>query len=149
MKKYILYILIFFLPQCVMGQKKAISQARDFVKSGSSLDNAEKLMTDLLKDSTNRSNEKVWLTLFEAQQKQYDQGNEKLYLKQKYDTASLFNLTKRMFATLEGLDSLDMKPDAKGRIKFKYRDHSAELLNQYRPNLYFGGLYFIKKQNYL
>lgn len=54
-----------------------------------------------------------------------------------------------MFATLEGLDSLDMKPDAKGRIKFKYRDHSAELLNQYRPNLYFGGLYFIKKQNYL
>lgn len=58
MKKYILYILIFFLPQCVMGQKKAISQARDFVKSGSSLDNAEKLMTDLLKDSTNRSNEK-------------------------------------------------------------------------------------------
>lgn len=149
MKKYILYILIFFLPQCVMGQKKAISQARDFVKSGSSLDNAEKLMTDLLKDSTNRCNEKIWLTLFEAQQKQYDQGNEKLYLKQKYDTASLFNLTKRMFATLEGLDSLDMKPDAKGRIKFKYRDHSAELLNQYRPNLYFGGLYFIKKQNYL
>ena len=149
MKKYILYILIFFLPQCVMGQKKAISQARDFVKSGSSLDNAEKLMTDLLKDSTNRSNEKIWLTLFEAQQKQYDQGNEKLYLKQKYDTASQFNLTKRMFATLEGLDSLDMKPDAKGRIKFKYRDHSAELLNQYRPNLYFGGLYFIKKQNYL
>src|SRR5574344_3111227 len=95
MKTYILYILIFFLPQCVMGQKKAISQARDFVKSGSSLDNAEKLMTDLLKDSTNRSNEKVWLKLLEAQQKQYDQGNEKLYLKQKYDTASLFRSEER------------------------------------------------------
>ena len=68
MRKYILYMLIFFLPQCVMGQKKAISQARDFIKSGSSLDNAEKLMTDLLKDSTNRDNEKIWMTLFEAQQ---------------------------------------------------------------------------------
>lgn len=149
MRKYILYILIFLLPQCVMGQKKVISQARDFVKSGSSLDNAEKLMTDLLKDSTNRDNEKIWLTLFEAQQKQYEQGNEKLYLKQQYDTTSLFNLTRRMFATLEGLDSLDMKPDEKGRIKFQYRDHSAELLNQYRPNLYYGGIYFIKKHDYL
>ena len=118
MKKYILYILIFLLPQCVMGQKKVISQARDFVKSGSSLDNAEKLMTDLLKDSTNRDNQKIWLTLFEAQQKQYEQGNEKLYLKQQYDTTSLFNLTRRMFATLEGLDSLDRKPDEKGRVKF-------------------------------
>lgn len=148
MKKYILYILIFLMPQCVLGQKKVISQARDFIKSGNSLDKAEKLMADLLKDSASRDNEKIWITLFEAQQKQYDQGNEKLYLKQQYDTASLFNLTRRMFATLEGLDSLDMKPDAKGRVKLKYRDHSLELLSQYRPNLYNGGVYFIKKQDY-
>jgi hypothetical protein len=132
-----------------MAQKKTISQAKDFIKSGKSLDKAEQLMMDLLKDSANRKNEKIWLTLFEAQQKQYDEGNEKLYLKQQYDTASLFNLARRMFATLEGLDSLDMQPDEKGRVKPNYRDHSADVLNQYRPNLYNGGVYFIKKQDYV
>lgn len=131
-----------------MGQKKIIAQAKDYIKSGKNLDKAEVLMADLLKDSVSRKNEQVWLLLFEAQQKQYEQGNEKLYLKEKYDTAALFLTGRRMFTTLEGLDSLEMIPDAKGRVRLKNRERSAEVLNQYRPNLFNGGVFFLKKQDF-
>ena len=131
-----------------MGQKKIIAQAKDYIKSGKNLDKAEVLMADLLKDSVSRKNEQVWLLLFEAQQKQYEQGNEKLYLKEKYDTAALFLMGRRMFATLEGLDLLEMIPDAKGRVRLKNREHIAEVLNQYRPNLFNGGVFFLKKQDF-
>ena len=147
MKKILICVFI-CLPLIAWGQKKTMTQVKDYIKSGKNLDKAEKLMTDLLNDSSSRGNEKVWLLLFESQRKQYDQGNEKLYLKEKYDTTALFLVGKRMFDTLEGLDSLDRLPDARGKVKLKYRDRSAELLNIYRPNLFNGGVFFMKKHDF-
>ena len=147
MKKILICVFI-CLPLIAWGQKKTMTQVKDYIKSGKNLDKAEKLMTDLLNDSSSRGNEKVWLLLFESQRKQYDQGNEKLYLKEKYDTTALFLVGKRMFDTLEGLDSLDRLPDARGKVKLKYRDRSAELLNIYRPNLFNGGVFFMKKYDF-
>lgn len=147
MKKILICVFI-CLPLIAWGQKKTMTQVKDYIKSGKNLDKAEKLMTDLLNDSSSRGNEKVWLLLFESQRKQYDQGNEKLYLKEKYDTTALFLVGKRMFDTLEGLDSLDRLPDARGKVKLKYRDRSVELLNIYRPNLFNGGVFFMKKHDF-
>ena len=147
MRKILICVFI-CLPLIAWGQKKTMTQVKDYIKSGKNLDKAEKLMTDLLNDSSSRGNEKVWLLLFESQRKQYDQGNEKLYLKEKYDTTALFLVGKRMFDTLEGLDSLDRLPDARGKVKLKYRDRSAELLNIYRPNLFNGGVFFMKKHDF-
>ena len=147
MKKILICVFV-CLPLLAWGQKKTMTQVKDYIKSGKNLDKAEKLMTDLLNDSSSRGNEKVWLLLFESQRKQYDQGNEKLYLKEKYDTTALFLVGKRMFDTLEGLDSLDRLPDARGKVKLKYRDRSAELLNIYRPNLFNGGVFFMKKHDF-
>lgn len=142
------YILLFcaFLP--IAAQKKEIAAAKDQVKAGRDLPKAEQSMVNLLKDSANRSNEKIWNVLFESLQKQYNDGNEKLYLKQKYDTASLFNIASRMFTYMEAYDSIDAMPDKKGRVKLKMRSDNASKLNQLRPNLYNGGIYFLSKQNY-
>ena len=125
-----------------------MAQARTYLKSGKDFDKAEKLMNDLLADSANRGNMKIRLIQFEAVRKQYEQGNEKLYLKQKYDTAALFTHTYKMFHILEAIDSLDMLPDKKGEVKPKYRAKHAEFLNIYRPNLYNGGGYYIQKQDF-
>ena len=71
-----------------------MSQARSYIKSGKDYDKAEKLMVELLsKDSLNRMNPKIYLLLYQAVLKQYEAGNEKLYLNQQYDSASLFNMT--------------------------------------------------------
>ena len=128
--------------------KKVIEQARTFVKSGKNLDKAESLMTGLLRDSAHRGNEKIWLTLQEAVKKQYEQGNEKLYLKQKYDAASLFTVARKLFLVCEGFDSLEAKPNAKGKVKFRHRPRNAMMLYALRPNLYNGGAFFLRKADF-
>ncbi|MCI1290807.1 MAG: hypothetical protein LKG50_00335 [Prevotella sp.] len=132
------------------GQKKAISAARDLLKSGKNLDAAQQSMEKLLDDSANRQNEKIWTTLYDVLHKQYEQGNEQLYLKQQYDTTALFMKTRRLFQVAVSLDSLEASSHKgkREKVKFKFRDVHAQFLNMIRPNLYNGGLYFIHKQNY-
>ncbi len=131
------------------AQKKELSQARTYIKSGKDFDKAEKLMTDLIaKDSVNRQNKKVYATWYESVLGQYQQINEKIYLHQKYDTATVYTLLNRMYRVAESLDSLDAKPDEKGRVKLDYRKGNAEQLNKLRRNLYFGGTYNLRRNNY-
>lgn len=154
MKKYvfIFIIVLTFLPTCALNtfaQKKEINEAIDKLKANKDLDKVEASMMKLLNDSANRHKEKIWNLLFESLQKQYKAGNEKLYLKQKYDTAALFNIASRMFTAMTDYDSIDALPDKKGRVKPKMRKQNAAMLNTLRPNLFNGGIYFIGKQNYL
>ncbi|MBO4850544.1 MAG: hypothetical protein J5529_06530 [Prevotella sp.] len=130
------------------AQRKAIDQAETFIKSGKNLDKAEKLMTDLLRDSTNRLNHKVWLTLIDAIKLQYDQGNQKLYLKQQYDTAALFKNAKKLLLCCEQFDSLETTPDKKGKVRVKYRARHAAMLNAMRPNIYNGGAFYLRKLDF-
>lgn len=130
------------------SQKKEISQARSNIKSRSNLDQAEDLMRNLLKDSVNRHNIKIYETLANAISAQYEVANEKLYLKEGYDTVAFFNTVYKMFLAYESLDSIDAMPDKKGRVKPKYRKKNSAYLDKYRRNLYNGGLYFINKKKY-
>lgn len=130
------------------AQKKELSQARTYIKSGKNLDKAEQLMSQLLKDSANHSNKKIYLTLYEAVLKQYEAANEKLYLHQKYDTAQFFNLIRRMYQVTEALDSVDAMPDQKGRVRPEYRQQHAAAMHQLRPNLYYGGTFQLSKNDY-
>lgn len=148
MKRITLLLCIICICLQINAQKKEISLAKDNIKKGTNLELAESSMANLLKDSANRNNEKIWLTLYEAQKKQYEQGNEKLYLKQDYDTAKLFLSVKKMFQTLEGLDSVDAQTDKKGRVKLVYRKKHAAMLDVHRRNLYNGGAYYVNKQNF-
>ena len=148
MKRITLLLCIICICLQINAQKKEISLAKDNINKGTNLEQAESSMANLLKDSANRNNEKIWLTLYEAQKKQYEQGNEKLYLKQDYDTAKLFLSVKKMFQTLEGLDSVDAQTDKKGRVKLVYRKKHAAMLDVHRRNLYNGGAYFVNKQNF-
>lgn len=128
--------------------KKDIAQARTYLKAGNNFDKAEQLMQNHLRDTANRHNERLWIIMFDAVKRQYEQGNMKLYLKQKYDTASLFNLTKRLFTIAEAFDSIDSHPDANGGVKPQYRKRHAEFLDRYRSNLFNGGSYFVAKQKF-
>lgn len=146
--KFVLFAFFFFVPVSIFSQRKEISQAKAWVKAGNELAKAEESMRNLLKDSANRKNDKIWLVLFDAIKKQYDVGNEQLYLKKQYDTAVMFNATRRMFLVLESFDSIDAEPDKHGRIVLKYRKKHSAFLNTYRPNMYNGGLFFARKGDF-
>ena len=147
MRKVVLLLFLAVTSLC-MAQKKELSQAKANIKAGNNLAQAEQSMRKLLEDSDNIRETKIWLTMFEAIKKQYDKGNEKLYLKQKYDTAALFNIARRLFVDMERFDSIDAMPDKKGRVRPEYRKKHAEMLNTLRPNLYNGAFYFIGKGKY-
>ena len=145
---YVLLLMGIMVCNCALAQKKEIAQAQTYIKSGKDLDKAEAGMRKLLGDSANRRNMKAWQTLTEAIRLQYEQGNEKLYLKQQYDTASLFITNHRMFLAYEAMDSIDALPNNKGKVEPKFRKRNAAYLDGYRMNLYNGGIYFIAKQKY-
>lgn len=149
MKRAILTtLLLITLVPCLNAQKKELSQARTYIKSGTDYDKAEQLMTQLLSDSVNRKDIKIRQTLAEAIKKQYDEINQKMYVGEKYDTVSLFNLTRKMFMAYEGIDSVDALPDENGKVKPKLRKKNAEYISMLRPNLFNGGIYFMRRQQY-
>ena len=121
-------------PCLVSAQKKELSQARSSIKSGKYSD-AEKVLTTLLTDSANRTNKRIWQAYYDAVVGLYEQGNEKMYLKQAYDTATFFANVKKMVCVAETLDSL--APE--------YRKSNSAQQNAYRPNLFNAGAFFIHK----
>lgn len=131
-----------------LAQKKQFQQAGDYIKSRKDLDKAEKLMNGLLGDSIYRDNPKVWQLLHESLVGQYEQGNEKLYLKESYDTTQLFSVANRLFVCDFSLDSLEVRQSLAGRGKMKSRQKHAEYLNAIRPNLFNAGAFYIKKGEY-
>lgn len=150
MKKLItLTLLLLTITPCLRAQKKEIAQARSYIKSGKNLEKAEQLMAGLLeKDSVNMENPKIHVLLYQAVHRQYEIGNEKLYLGEKYDTATLFNLTRRMFEICERFDSIDARPDRKGRVRPEYRENHAEELDIIRRNLYLGGRFCMNRNQF-
>ena len=140
--------LILMSPVAASARKKEIQTAKDQVKAGKNLDQAAASMKKLLADSANRTNRKIWTIYFDAVRKQYEQGNEKLYLKQKYDTAQLFNYTRQLFEVAFQYDSVETAPDKKGRRDFEFRKGHSDYLAHIRSNLYNGGIWFLNKKKY-
>ena len=147
-KAFALMFLMLMSPVAASAQKKEIQTAKDQVKAGKNLDQAAASMKKLLADSANRTNRKIWTIYFDAVRKQYEQGNEKLYLKQKYDTAQLFNYTRQLFEVAFQYDSVETAPDKKGRRDFEFRKGHSEYLAHIRSNLYNGGIWFLNKKKY-
>ena len=147
-KAFALMFLVLMSPVTASAQKKEIQTAKDQVKAGKNLDQAAASMKKLLADSANRTNRKIWTIYFDAVRKQYEQGNEKLYLKQKYDTAQLFNYTRQLFEVAFQYDSVETAPDKKGRRDFEFRKGHSDYLAHIRSNLYNGGIWFLNKKKY-
>ena len=140
-----LTILLLSLTITATAQRRQLQEARVILKGDKDYDKAEKLMTNLLKDSANLANTRIYDMWLQAVEKQYLQVNERMYKKEEVDTAGFIGLTRRMFDIGLRLDSLDMRPDKKGRVNPEYRKDNAQKLMQYRPNLFYGGTYYIRK----
>ncbi|MBR0165301.1 MAG: hypothetical protein IJQ13_00265 [Prevotella sp.] len=143
--KLFLTTILLFSSLFATAQRRQLQEARVILKGDKDYDKAEKLMTNLLKDSANLSNTRIYDMWLQAVEKQYLQVNERMYKKEQVDTAGFFGLTRRMFDIGLRLDSLDMRPDKKGRVNPEYRKDNAEKLLQYQPNLFYGGTYYIRK----
>ena len=144
----LLLLLLSLLPLSLCAQKKQIQAARDQVKSGKDLAKAVASMQGLLTDSANRHNPRIWMVLFDALTAQYEQENERFYLKQSCDTAALFAVTRRLFDTMSAFDSIDAGAGQRGRVRPEWKSKNADFLHSIRPNLFNGGVFYTRKGRY-
>ena len=154
MTRRIIYLLLLFTIHLsflspIFAQKRQIADAEALLKKGKDFAKVEKMMTDLLKkDSANQNNPRIYDVWLESVEKQYAELNEKMYKRQVIDTMKLFSLTRRIFTIAERLDSIDMRPDKKGRVNPEYRKSNSQRLIGYMPNLFFGGAHHLRKGDF-
>lgn len=74
--------------------------------------------------------------------------NTHIFLNNRADTAKFFSYILKTYECGLRLDTLDSKPDEKGRIKQRYRENITAKLSQLRNNLRSGGKFHYKKKNY-
>lgn len=144
-QRFVFSLFLLVLTTMATAQRRQLQEARVILKGDKDYDKAEKLMTGLLKDSTNLDNPRIYDMWLLAVEKQYGQLNEKMYKKEEVDTTQLFDMAQRMFDIATHLDSIDMRPDKRGRVNPEYRKDNAQKLMVYRPNLFYGGTYYLRK----
>ena len=139
----------------IAAAKAAIKNAVDMEKG----DNASKAKLTALEKSENtirgyvsqqklRDNKDLHLLLIELLWKQYEVGNNKMYLKQQIDTAWFVKTGRRMFAALETFDSIDAQPNSKGELQPSYRNRHCDQFSPYLDNIRLGGLYFVNHSDW-
>ena len=171
MKRFVSILLLILSVQCAVGifaqgkggvgsdakaadklrkaeVKKQLADAKLNLKQNKNLDKTETVMMNLLADSVNVRDKRLHATLLESLRKQYNQGNEKLYLHQNYDTTQLFLIARRIFEATQRFDSIEALPNEKGKVEFSYRKENAQLLSQLYGNLYTGGVFLLNHRKY-
>lgn len=127
-----------------------LKDARTAIKNKRDQKNKEKSILEALKrdDLSNTERAEIYFMASALEHSLNDQENLKAYLKQKYDTAGYYNtmLEASRYALL--CDSVDVLPNAKGKVKPRFRSKNRELLLLYRPNIYLGGRFFLRKADY-
>ena len=77
--------------------KKDMVTVKTNLKKDKELEKSESLLRKYIVDSAFVENKSLHLMLIECLRKQYDAGNEKMYLKEKIDTANIFRINLKQF----------------------------------------------------
>lgn len=121
----------------------AIKYKRDQAKNINTLGEALKRQNLSAQDSA-----EIFFTQSLLSVSQNDAENMKAYLRQNYDTAAYFNTLLNASLYALRCDSADMRPDPSGKVKLRYRSKNRELLLRHRPNIYGGGRFYLRKNDY-
>ena len=146
-------ILVLALMVCAplsAGVRKELKNLKTYVKT-SNFSQGRQLIQKCLQDSTLNEDLRLYDLAVQLEKKANDAENLKLYLNQKYDTAAFFNSISEMFRYAGMQDSVCLSTAIKPiqtRKWEKQRRNTHELLRSYYPNLYSGGIFFVKNKNY-
>lgn len=141
-KKVLFFVLLASVFAVDAPAQKAFRKIRQALKSAQ-YDEAIKQVDQCAQDSTLNSIPKLYNYAVDAYRGINDVENEKIYLKQAYDTARFFNSVKSMF---DYALKCDKKEIEKGR--FRFRNRNRELLLSHYPNLRIAGRYYYRKRDY-
>ena len=131
-----------------VGAQKAFKPIKEYIKSGKNLDKAAAAVKTLEADSTFTKRAELLNLGFLVQDKMYQTENEKIYLKQKYDTAAFFASIYSMFDYASRCYDAEKVADNKGKIRIKYSYKNRDKLLPIYPNLRTAGIHYYNKSNF-
>ena len=158
-------LLIFLLAPCSSFAKKQKKEkeekpklekmatlyknARNALKNQSGQDAArDALLGALSRDLSNKQRAKIYYTAALLEESLNGVENRKAYLKQACDTAKFFNKLRDMYGQLRLCDSVDVLPNAKGKVHPHYQKRTRMQRLQHRQNIIGGGKFFLAKKDY-
>lgn len=164
--KKLLYLIILLIPLTLLAEEKKdkkakkeepvkvsalLKTARTAIKNGRDQKKAEENLVAAItrEDVTNEDRADIYYTCAQLEHSLNDGQNLKAYLKQQYDTATFFSTIQKMYEFTLKCDSVESVP-VKGKVKYRYRGKNRSLMEdtKYRRNLYQGGAWFYRKQQW-
>ncbi len=124
------------------AQVKAVKEAKSIANGGKDFAQAETLINGALQNAETKDQAETWNVAGFIQQKRALKENEKAWLRQPYDTLQLYNSILQMYNYYLKCDELAQQPDAKGKVKNKYRKANSASLMTDRGNLLNGGIQY-------
>lgn len=140
----ILIMLLLVLPTAGQKQLKPI---RAFLKAKNA-NEAIKAVQNAEKDSTLRLLPKLYEYGKQAQILINDEQNEKIYLRQAYDTVRFFSSTQSIYDYILKCRDAELYQLAHNGDKARYAKENSRLVHQYYNNLGAAGRFFFAKEKY-
>lgn len=148
MKKVLFTAMLLLVASFSYAQKKNVKQAKSIATSvNPDFKEAQKLINEALANPETKEDPETWDVAALVQKRMTEKQMEKAYLRKPYDTVQVYNSTLNMFKYYLKCDELAQIPNAKGKIKNKYRKNNATNMKVERPNLINGGIHYFNNND--
>lgn len=148
MKKVLFTAMLLLVASFSYAQKKNVKQAKRIATSvNPDFKEAQKLINEALANPETKEDPETWDVAALVQKRMTEKQMEKAYLRKPYDTVQVYNSTLNMFKYYLKCDELAQIPNAKGKIKNKYRKNNATNMKVERPNLINGGIHYFNNND--
>ena len=148
MKKLVLTLGICLAATVCFGQKKNVADALKIAKDPKgNIEDARSKIKEALTNAETKDDPKTWFTAGQIENLQFDKENTKQILGQQPNEAVMYTALYNIYPYFEKAFEMDLKPDAKGKVKPKYVKDMKSIL---KANLiYFmnGGIYYNDNNN--
>lgn len=149
MKRISFSMILLMAGAVSFAQVKTVKEARSIAsETNPDFAKAQQLINEALVNPETKDDAATWDAAGFIQKRINEKEMENQYLRKPYDTLQVYASSLNMFNYYFKCDELAQLPDAKGKVKNKYRKPNSATLLIERPNLINGGItYFNQDEN--
>ncbi len=151
MKKIIVLLAAALLMTCgdAFAQKKNLARAKAKMNAEvPDYKGAREAIEPALTDSVTKVLADTWFTAGKIYYKLFDEEQRKSWMNQKADDELMATALMKCYDCMVIADSLDQLPNAKGKVKPKFRKQIVEIVEVMKPGFINAGGYYFKNQKY-
>ncbi|GHT39883.1 hypothetical protein FACS189437_04560 [Bacteroidia bacterium] len=149
MKKLSFTLGLCLIASISFGQKKVLSTVKNDIKgTNPNIEEARNAIKGALANPETENDAEAWYVAGLVENKQFDTEKIKEVMNLSPNEEVMYPALARIYPYFAKADELDQLPDAKGKVKPKYRKDIQAIMVANRPYYVNAGSYFYDKENY-